>query len=67
MTLFDRDYYRRYYFDPRTAVGSPHESRMRARLIAAYVDHVGLPVRTILDAGCGIGQLRASLLRRRTE
>ncbi|MGB6452099.1 MAG: class I SAM-dependent methyltransferase [Steroidobacteraceae bacterium] len=64
MTVFDRDYYRRYYFDPRTAVGSPHESRMRARLIAAYVDHVGLPVRTILDAGCGIGQLRASLLRR---
>lgn len=64
MTRFDRDYYRRYYLDPRTAVGSPHEARARAHLIAALADHIGLPVRTILDAGCGIGQLRAPLLER---
>ncbi len=60
---FDRDYYRRYYFDPRTAVGSPQESRARARLIAAFLEHFGVPVRTVLDAGCGIGQLRATLQR----
>ncbi len=61
---FGSDYYRRYYFDSRTAVGSPREALARAGLIAAFLDHVGLPVRTILDAGCGIGQLRAPLLRR---
>jgi SAM-dependent methyltransferase len=60
---FGRDYYRRYYFDPRTAVASAHESRARARLIAAFVDYHGLPVRSILDAGCGIGRLRAPLLQ----
>jgi 2-polyprenyl-3-methyl-5-hydroxy-6-metoxy-1,4-benzoquinol methylase len=60
---FGRDYYRRYYFDPRTAVASPHESRARARLIAAFVEYHGFPVRSILDAGCGIGRLRAPLLR----
>jgi SAM-dependent methyltransferase len=61
---FDRDYYRRYYFDPRTAVISRAEMRARAELIAAYALHIGLPVRRILDAGCGTGAMKSSLLRR---
>jgi SAM-dependent methyltransferase len=60
---FDRDYYRRYYFDPRTAVTSRAEMRARATLIAALADHIGLPVRRILDAGCGTGLLRSHLVR----
>ena len=60
---FDRDYYQRYYYDARTAVASRSEMRARARLIAAFVAHAGLPVRRILDAGCGTGLLRAELLR----
>ncbi|HEU4592889.1 MAG TPA: class I SAM-dependent methyltransferase [Steroidobacteraceae bacterium] len=60
---FDREYYRRFYFDPRTAVVSRAEMRARARLIAAYAQHIGLPVRNVLDAGCGIGLLRAPLSR----
>ena len=60
---FDRDYYRRYYFDPRTAVVSRAEMRARARLIGAYAKHAGMPVQRILDAGCGIGLLRAPLAR----
>ena len=62
-TRFDEEYYRRFYFDGRTAVISKVEMRARARLIASYADHVGLPVRRILDAGCGIGLLRAPLVR----
>jgi SAM-dependent methyltransferase len=61
---FDRAYYQRYYFDPRTAVASRGEVRARARLIAAFALHAGLPVRRILEAGCGTGLLRAELLRR---
>jgi SAM-dependent methyltransferase len=61
---FDRDYYRRFYFEPRTAVISVHEMNARARLICAYAEHIGLPVRRILDAGCGIGLLRRTLARR---
>jgi SAM-dependent methyltransferase len=60
---FDRDYYHRFYFDPRTAVVSRAEMRARAGLIAAYAQHIGLPVRQVLDAGCGIGMLRAPLTR----
>jgi trans-aconitate methyltransferase len=32
--------------------------RARAQLIAAILRHAGIPVRSILDAGCGIGMLR---------
>jgi SAM-dependent methyltransferase len=60
---FDREYYRRYYYDPRTAVATRAEMRARARLVAACVGHVGLPVRHILEAGCGTGLLRAELRR----
>lgn len=61
---FDRDYYQRYYFDPRTAVTTRREMQARAHLIAAFVEHTALPTRRILDAGCGTGMLRAPLLRR---
>jgi 2-polyprenyl-3-methyl-5-hydroxy-6-metoxy-1,4-benzoquinol methylase len=60
---FDRAYYQRYYFDPRTAVASRSEMRARAELIAAFTAHAGLPVRRILDAGCGAGLLRSALRR----
>ena len=36
----------------------------RAELIAAFARHVELPVRRILDAGCGLGLMRAALLCR---
>ena len=61
---FDRDYYERFYFNPRTAVTTRQEMQGRAHLIAAFAEHTGLPVRRILDAGCGTGMLRAPLLRR---
>ncbi|HXW74436.1 MAG TPA: class I SAM-dependent methyltransferase [Steroidobacteraceae bacterium] len=60
---FGRDYYQRYYFDPHTAVASRSEIRARARLIAACSAHLQLPVRRILDAGCGTGLLRGTLRR----
>ena len=60
---FDRAYYQRFYVDPRTAVTNREEMNARGRLIAAMADHIGLPVRSILDAGCGVGLLKAPLKR----
>src|SRR6202035_6050532 len=60
---FGREYYQRYYFDPRTAVATRREMQPRARLIAALTGHLGLPVRRILEAGCGTGMLRTPLRR----
>lgn len=66
---FDREYYQRFYFNPRTAVTSRAEMRARASLIVGCVNYLGLPVGSVLDAGCGVGLLRAPLLRafRRAE
>ena len=60
---FDQAYYQRFYYNPRTAVTSRAEMRARGRMIAACVEYVGLPVKSILDAGCGVGMLRAPLTR----
>jgi 2-polyprenyl-3-methyl-5-hydroxy-6-metoxy-1,4-benzoquinol methylase len=60
---FDQEYYERFYFDPKTAVTNRREMQSRARLIAAYALHTGLPTRRILDAGCGTGLLRSWLKR----
>jgi 2-polyprenyl-3-methyl-5-hydroxy-6-metoxy-1,4-benzoquinol methylase len=66
---FDSAYFRKYYFDKATRVTTAAEMRGRAQLIAAILRHAGIPVRSILDAGCGIGLLRepfaASLPRAR--
>ena len=55
---FGRAYFRKFYLSPATRVVSAAEMRTRARLIAAMLAQAAIPVRSILDAGCGIGLLR---------
>lgn len=55
---FDSAYFRKYYFNAASRVTTAGEMRLRAQLIAAILRHAGIPVRSILDAGCGIGLLR---------
>ncbi len=61
---FDAQYYQRFYLDKGTAVTDRAEVEARAALIAACAGYVDLPVKRILDAGCGLGLLRRPLLRR---
>ncbi len=61
--MFGPAYFRKFYFDVRTRVTTPAEMRTRARLIAAILAQAAIPVRTILDAGCGIGLLRKPFAR----
>jgi trans-aconitate methyltransferase len=56
--VFGPAYFRKFYLNPATRVISAQEMRARAGLIAAVLRQVAIPVRTILDAGCGIGLLR---------
>jgi SAM-dependent methyltransferase len=56
--VFGAAYFRKFYRNPRTRVTTPALMRDRARLIAATLRHASIPVRSILDAGCGIGLLR---------
>jgi len=60
---FGADFYRRFYLNPRTRVVTRRDMARRADLVAAFVRHGQLPVRTILDVGCGLGLMRNQLLK----
>jgi SAM-dependent methyltransferase len=60
---FDAGFYRRFYLDPRTRVVTRAEMTRRADLLAAFVRHGELKVRSILDVGCGLGLMRSALRR----
>ena len=62
-TRFDAAFFKRFYFDRETRVTTREEMRARAELIAAILRHAQLPVRSILDAGCGIGLLKPAFAR----
>ena len=55
---FGAAYFRKFYLSTATRVVSAAEMRTRARLMAAILAQASIPVRSILDAGSGIGLLR---------
>jgi trans-aconitate methyltransferase len=57
-TVFGPEYFRKFYLSRATRVVTPQEMRARALTIAAALVQAGIPVRSILDAGCGIGLLK---------
>ena len=61
---FGEDYYRRYYLDPATRVRAGAALDKLAAFVFGYLGHLGLPVRRVLDLGCGLGHWRAALAKR---
>ena len=55
---FDKAYYDRFYRDPRTRVTTKTAMQALGRFIASYLEHLGQPVDSILDLGCGVGAWR---------
>jgi SAM-dependent methyltransferase len=55
---FGADYYQRYYGDERTRVSDVREIHRLATFVAGYLRYLQVPVRTILDIGCGVGNWR---------
>ncbi|MGE0624497.1 MAG: trans-aconitate 2-methyltransferase [Pseudomonadales bacterium] len=60
---FDKAYYDRYYRNPRTRATTPAAVKRQAAFIAAYLRHLEVPVRSVLDVGCGTGNLLRALGR----
>lgn len=61
---FDAAFFDRYYVDPATRVADETDGERIGGLVGGVVRYLELPVRRILDAGCGIGLLKDPLLRR---
>lgn len=60
---FDARFYQRFYVNRRTRVTTRAQMNRRATTLATLIKHLELPVRRILDAGCGLGWMRAALLQ----
>ena len=60
-TDFDEAFFARYYGDPTTRVADGADAERLVGLIGGMLDYLELPVRRILDAGCGVGLLKAPL------
>ncbi len=60
---FDEAYYRRFYLDSATKVRNASEQASLGRFVFGYLAHLGLPVRRVLDLGCGLGQWRQELAK----
>jgi 2-polyprenyl-3-methyl-5-hydroxy-6-metoxy-1,4-benzoquinol methylase len=60
---FDRDFYERYYGRRASAVATEEDAERLARFLLSYLGYLGVRVRTVLDAGCGVGMLGRALDR----
>jgi len=58
---FDAAYYRRFYRDGKTAVISRGEVAKLVGFVLAYMNFMGLPCKSVLDVGCGLGYWRDTL------
>jgi SAM-dependent methyltransferase len=58
---FDAAFYRRYYLNPKTRVHDARSHRRLAAFVFAYLDYLRIPVRRVLDLGCGLGRWRTEL------
>ena len=55
---FDEAYYQRYYFDKKTSVVDPQHVARLGAFVCSYLAYLRVPVKRVLDVGCGIGLWR---------
>jgi predicted TPR repeat methyltransferase len=58
---FDEAYYQRYYFDKKTSVVDPEHIARLGAFVCSYLKYLRVPVKRVLDVGCGIGLWRDTL------
>lgn len=61
---FDESYYTRFYRDPRRRVGTTASTARVVAFVASYLAHLEVPVRSVLDLGCGLGWWKAPCAER---
>ena len=61
--VFDEAYYQRFYFDKKTSVVDPGHVERLGAFVCSYLAYLRVPVRRVLDAGCGIGLWREVIHR----
>jgi predicted TPR repeat methyltransferase len=57
-SVFDAAYYERFYFDKKTSVVDHEHLNRLGAFVCSYLQYLRVPVRRVLDVGCGIGLWR---------
>ncbi len=60
---FDAQYYKRFYQSQRSRVVSPQDIQRLATFVAAYLQHLQIPLRRVLDLGCGLGHWQTAMAK----
>ena len=58
---FDRDYYTRFYLNCDTRIRDEKHIPELAGFVFGDLRYLHLPIRTVLDVGCGLGEWRTAL------
>lgn len=56
--MFDEAYYQRFYFNKKTSVVDRGHVDRLGTFVCSYLQYLRVPVRRVLDVGCGIGLWR---------
>jgi trans-aconitate methyltransferase len=56
---FDAAYYEKYYANKSTCVSDQRAVNKLGNFVAAYLKFLDIPVRSVLDLGCGLGHWQA--------
>lgn len=62
-SIFDEAYYERFYFDKKTSVVDPQHMERLGAFVCSYLQYLRVPVRRVLDVGCGIGLWKGIVAR----
>jgi predicted TPR repeat methyltransferase len=61
MCRFDKRYYDRFYGRKRPRRRELDDTKRLCDFVCAYLRHIGQPVRSVIDIGCGLGLWRDTL------
>jgi SAM-dependent methyltransferase len=56
--MFNEAYYQHFYFDKKTSVVDHDHMGRLGNFVCSYLKYLRLPIRRVLDMGCGIGLWR---------
>lgn len=60
---FDEAYYQRYYFNKKTSVVDLEHVERLGAFVCSYLKYLRVPVKRVLDMGCGIGLWRDAVAK----
>ncbi len=58
---FDREFFERFYQSADTRASSPEEFSRLSKFVLGYLEYLEIPLREVLDLGCGLGRWKGAL------